>query len=269
MDRLAEQLRTLGAEAQVQARFTPERYRSLMTSRPGRLFARTAAFLEFPLRAAAQAIRQNSVLVPTTNPFLLPFFLILTRPLHGRRVVALVYDLYPDALEAAGAEVSGVGDLVAMSNRWWFSRADAVVFIGRRLADHAIARYGMPRRYEIIETGADTRELDPQRLGGEPVSELETWMSNRTVLSYVGNLGHVHDWQTIEDVIPHLADRGDTAIVVAASGPGAQQWKRSWQTLSKEFVRFEPPLDDTAWARLLRNVAGLVARRSEKHVCSQ
>jgi colanic acid biosynthesis glycosyl transferase WcaI len=210
------------------------------------------------------------VLVPTTNPFTLPLVAVALRRLHGRRVVPLVYDLWPDALEAGGIATAGsrLSRLGAAANRGWFARADGVVFIGHRMARHAIARYGAPKRWTVIETGADSAELSPEAVGPEAAeSELERWCEGRTVCAYVGNMGRMHDVATLRDAVPTLlADPRNAAVsvVIAASGPGVDELKSAWRDLPATRVRFEPPLSDRAWARLLvRAAVAFVSLRDE------
>ena len=278
----------------------PERYRARMAAgRLGRLTARLDAFARFPAQVVAHALATHAspsapaavggppaydapadaeVLVPTTNPFFLPWLAVATRPLHGRAVVPLLYDLYPDALEAAGLArpTSLPSRLAAAANRWALARADGVVFIGQRMADQVRARYGEPRRWTVIETGADVAEL---RVDGDPAqnpateppeTDLERWCDAHIVLSYVGALGHMHDWDTLAQAVPRLLALAATqhqnrargrrrrkplGIVFAATGPGVDALRRAWAHLPPDqatHLRLEPPLSDRAWARLLR-----------------
>ncbi len=267
---------------------SPERYRARMAAgRLGRLAARLDAFARFPAQVLVRALHtpadgaatsEAEVLVPTTNPFFLPWLLIATRPLHGRAVVPLLYDLYPDALEAAGLArpTSLPSRLAAAANRWSLARADGVVFIGRRMADQVRARYGEPTRWTVIETGADVAEL---RVDGDPATDpavepaetdLERWCDEHVVVSYVGALGHMHDWDTLALAVPRLLAlaarqhasrargrrrRPPLGVVFAATGPGVDALRQAWAHLPPDHaahLRLVPPLSDRAWARLLR-----------------
>ncbi len=259
MERLVRRLAETGP-ARVVASYTPERWRERMAAgAAGRLVARLDANVLFPLRSVLGAIGgQERVLVATTNPFTLPLVLVATRRLHGKKVVALVYDLYPDALEAADvARADGLlARLAARANRYWFANADGLVFIGEGMSEHARRLYGEPRRHAVLETGADASEFDPAAIGPEaPESELERWCEGRIVCSYVGNLGRVHDWRTLAEALPRLAELGEgprpLGVVVAASGAGVERLRASLPASVAGFVRFEPPLPDRAWARLL------------------
>lgn len=259
MERLARALTALGVEAQVLEEFSDRRWRELMASRGfGRARARIGSMLVFPFRAIAHGFfRRPGVLVATTNPFYLPLVLIATRPLHRVPVVALVYDVYPDALEVSGvATPTGLlARVAAGANRFWLSRADAVVFIGREMAEHVRGRYRSPPYWEVIETGASVSEFDTVCAhAADAESELERWCRGKVVASYVGNMGQMHDWETVCRAVPRaLADPALARLcfVVAASGAGAEYLARRWSDLAPDRVRFEPPLPDAAWARLL------------------
>jgi len=262
MERLAHQLRQRGLEARVRARYSPERWRALMGSGArGRASARLGAMLGFPMAALCDAVtRRSQVLVPTTNPFFLPALLVAFRWLHRQPVVPLVYDLYPDALEATGVSrpAGPIPWLMAAANRLLMARSDAVVFIGEGMGEHARARYGEPRRWLVAETGASIEELSgPGRGEEQPASELERWCEGRVVIGYVGNLGLVHDWDTLAGAIPRVLERAGrpVGVVVAASGPGVGRLRSAWKDLPTGRVRFEAPLEDRAWARLLRRTA--------------
>jgi lipopolysaccharide/colanic/teichoic acid biosynthesis glycosyltransferase/glycosyltransferase involved in cell wall biosynthesis len=241
-----------------------------MASGPaGRVRARIISHVAFPLRMVAEAAVQTDVVVPTTNPFHLPAWLVLTRPLHGNRVIPLVYDLYPDALEAAGVTSSDTlsSRLLAHLNRAWLERADGVVFIGDRMASHACARYGRPRRSVVIPTGASASEFASVVPNPAPDSPLATWCrAKEVVVTYIGNLGLMHDWTTFASGVlrlcpPHHERWG---LVVAASGPGVAHLRQQWSSLNSDVVRLEGPLSDRDWAELLSNSqVSIVTLRAE------
>ena len=161
MERLVRELRSEGMDASVLAEFIPSRWRELMNKgRTGRTWARLKSLTAFPLKTIADAtLGGTETVVPTTNPFTLPALMVMSRSLHGRMVVPLIYDLYPDAMEVAGVTSSRglVAQCAVLLNRVMIRQADGVVFIGRRMAEHVIARYGEPKNYTIIETGADAQ----------------------------------------------------------------------------------------------------------------
>ena len=103
MERLVCAWTDAGVQARVVSLLTPERWRRAMSGGSfGRLLARLMTLTLYPLVVVLEArLRGPGIWVPTTNPFTLPWWCVATRWFHGRPVVPLVYDLYPDALEAA------------------------------------------------------------------------------------------------------------------------------------------------------------------------
>ncbi|MGI9017925.1 MAG: glycosyltransferase family 4 protein [Euzebya sp.] len=242
---LASELRRLGHLAKVAAPYSDLKWRQLMSgNRMSVLRARATSLLWLPFRMVLAAVLgSEGVLVATTNPFHLPWVATFLRPLHRMPVVVLVYDLYPDALEAAGhtASLRWTGRLAVRLNRWTFQNADGVVFIGTRMRDHAFARYGEPRYTALIHTGAAPERIPPDA------------GSDAILFSYVGNLGFVHDWETFVGGLNCLDIlEGQARFTFAASGPGGADLKRALRgTRHNVPVTTLPPLDESAWHRLL------------------
>lgn len=273
MARLVEELsRCPRLNARVLARYQPTRWRTLMAGNSrSRMRARLGAFVVFSLTMVVQVFRSRpTTLIVTTNPFPLPWVGVATRWIHRSQVVILVYDLYPDAFISRKTSARGglLAHLAAAMNRYCFHKAAGVVFIGSQMASHAREHYGEPRRWTVLETGAVTEEFSSDFLGGpEPTSALERWCDERVVISYVGNLGHVHDWDTVAAAMPQVLDglRGRVGVAVAGSGPGITVWEQAWRRFESDgSVRFEAPLSDQPWARLLaRSDIALVTLRQD------
>ncbi len=244
--------------------YSSEQWRHHFTSgKWGRSKARFRAFLGFPIKVVLSAIHPRwQVLVPTTNPFHLPLVLVATRWLHGKPVVPLIYDLYPDALEAGGyASVGGLfSRLMEWGNRILFRRCDGAVFIGHGMARHAIDRYGEPRSWTVLETGADVGEFSAPTIAANTTSTSNSTTSvdattvschKPIIFSYVGNMGLLHDWETMASAIPVvLASCPSAEGVIAASGPGVELLRHEWGETDTR-IRFLPPLPDDEWVRLL------------------
>lgn len=278
MARLVDSFAEAGLSARVDAQFLPAEWRQKMgAGRVGRIAARLSSLGLFPMQSAAKAcLTHHDTLVPTTNPFLLPLALVASRAFHGQTVVPLVYDLYPDALEAAGSIEADdlISQLLGKLNEFVFAHADGIVFIGQNMAQNAIARYGEPRRWTVIETGADAQEFAPylgQSLTAE--SDLESWCQSKTlVASYVGNMGVMHDWKTLVDAITAWFERDDASelgVVIAAFGPGAAKLRDACAHLNDTQIRFVEPLGDRAWARLLAltDISLITLRDAARQTC--
>ncbi len=270
MERLAFRLEEIGREVAVGCRYGADDWRERMSAGRGeRVRTRLGSLLAFPISAVLSAAgARHSIVVPTTNPFFLPGLLVGTRWLHRSPVVALVYDLWPEAAEVAGAVRSdaALARMARAFNRWWLHRADLVVFIGPNMQRSVTETYGAVARSAVIETGADLAEfLQPGTDRG--ATDLDRWLDDGVVAAYVGNLGAMHDVETMADAVDQFfagSDARTLKVLIAASGPGVAMLRARWEELSPDQVRFEDPLDDDAWRRtLLASDIALVTLREE------
>ena len=274
VERIVNALNEKQGKAKQVKLFTPELWRRWMSvGRHGQILARAGAFGVFPALAVVKAlIGAEGVLIPTTNPFFLPHLLLATSAWHGHRVVPLIYDMYPDAWEAAGmaGKDSRLSNFVTSLNRWLFANADAVVFIGENMARYAIKRYGKPRVWRVIETGADLNEFEhAENKLSDAGRELDEWLNGRMLMTYTGNLGCVHDWRTLANGLSLVLSsplKGDVACLIAASGPGAIYLKNRLKGLGKSTIRFEEPLDDERWAQTMARSSISLVTLAEKAV---
>lgn len=283
--RLARALGAIGIPAKVQALFSPESYRSRFKSGAfGRLHTRLASFAIEPIVALVEAVKasctvsagrpcKKNIIVATTNPFFLPHFLIATRALHRCGVVALMYDIYPDALEVAGIDKPWLSRFMTWANRFMIQKADGVVHIGKKLRENAEDRYGVNSNTKTIPTGGDQSEFSSFRGALSP--ELVDWMHGRTIFSYVGNMGRMHDVETFKRAVPTFIDelspdeRRKVGFIFAASGPGIAELQATWEDKYDDCIRIVDPLPDVAWADLLiKTDVALSSLTSKAHATS-
>lgn len=278
LERMTRRMSGIGLDAKLCAALTPEAWRGLFRrGRGGRLFARALTFGAYPFEALASACLaslkakplEKPILVATTNPFFLPHFLVATKALHRCGVVALMYDMYPDALEAAGVDKKWLSKLMTAANRWMLSRADGVVYLGEMMQASSEARYGANPKTWVIPNGADPEEFSESRVHADALdADLRAWMDGRVIFSYVGNMGLMHDVETLERAVPALlsregVDRSRIGFVIAASGPGEARLREAWTGLD-DCVRFVGPQKDDAWAALLYRTDVALATLTEK-----
>ncbi len=274
MARLAKDLRGRGRAAELRVEMSAERWRELASQGSiGRLRARLKAMVVFPLRAMLTTLEGDvGTLVPTTNPFFVPVLLVATKAIHGRPVVPLIYDLYPDAVEASGhAKISPALMAVAKTlNRFLFAHADGVVFIGARMAAHATATYGDTRAHVVIHTGASLDEFAALREQASKIDEVcGVNVAGKRLISYVGNMGQVHEWETLRDGLAQLirAEPTNAAVIISASGPGVEFLKRELPAGSDRLIHFVSPTNDDEWQRLMvrTDVALVTLREAAKN----
>ena len=264
LQRVAEELKRRGVAARLHSLFSPESWRALFgRGRCGRIAARLLAFGAYPVQALARAVAasfaarplEKPVLVASTNPFFLPHFLVATKALHRCGVIALMYDMYPDALEAAGIDSPWLRRIMTVANRWMVRHADGVVYLGPCMRASAEARYGTNPNTWIIPNGANPAEFADAEFANALDADTLEWMQGRCNFCYVGNMGLMHDVETLERAVPEVLatlgedEKSTVGFVIAATGPGEARLRKAWQGL--DCVRFIGPQKDLAWAELL------------------
>lgn len=152
--RLRDSLKKREQKSDMLSLLGPESWRKLFKSgKAGRALARGLTFAVYPLASVGRAIYESTlaqhghglekpVLVATTNPFFLPHLLVATKPLHRCSVLALLYDMYPDALEASGHGRNNLSKLIERANQRMIAHADGVIYLGPQMRRSAEKRYG-------------------------------------------------------------------------------------------------------------------------------
>jgi colanic acid biosynthesis glycosyl transferase WcaI len=127
----------------------------------------------------------------------------------------------------------------------------------------------------VIETGAIGKEFSDvdtsepaQGSDHERGESLAKFCEGKTILSYVGNMGHVHDTETlIEALLPLVHRAQGWALVVCASGPGVTKFREAFSEIDPDVVRFEEPLLDREWAWLMArtDVSFVTLKETARH----
>lgn len=234
LDKLPEAIRTHGRCAQLFAMISADRWRAYMARGPlRRLATRTIVYVCFPVAAVVRAaISRNVVLVPTTNPLPLPFVLLVTKRLHRKPVVPLVYDLWPDResrTPTPGTVRRFISAYVVRMNAYWLRNADGLVFIGNSMRAATRRQYGSIAPSSVVTVGADASEFPdaslrfPSQQPARDAISAERRDGVRPIAAYVGHMGRMHEVDTLIDGIRACSDNMVAQIVVAGYGVGYQQ----------------------------------------------
>jgi len=184
--------------------------------------------------------------VVTTNPFFAPA--LVARAAGGRgATVNLVYDLFPEALVQSGLIRRGSWSerLCANVTRSALRECAVTVFLGERLRSYAESALGPARRAVVVPVGAD----------GTPFrnhAPVEAPVGSRARVLYSGQMGHMHDTETLL-----AAWRVGAATEVIwdfhASGPGYSRLRAG--TGIPRGVTFGGPLAEPEWQDTMRRAA--------------
>ena len=267
LERVTQALNLMGTPAEMHALWSPDKWRNRFKSgKTIRMLTRLEALAAYPLKTVWDAFKASAIdnvghpftapiLVATTNPFTLPFVAAITKPLHRCAVVALMYDMYPDALEATGLKPNALTRWLERINQWTLQHIDGVVYLGDVMRESAEKRYGVHPNTFVIDNGASPDEFG-QTTDALP-KDLREWMEGRTIFSYVGNMGVMHDVETLEKAIPAFLEsldaesRQHVGFIFAASGSGVKRLRDAWNHVYDENIRFIGPQPDREWAELL------------------
>ncbi|WP_074117679.1 glycosyltransferase family 4 protein [Bradyrhizobium sp. AS23.2] len=165
-------------------------------------------------------VRSDDIVFCVTTPFTLPYTVLLAARLRRAKTMLLIYDLYPEALEAAGIVRSDslAVRLIRFANALLFPRLDAIIVIGRDVPP-LIEKYPgvVPDQLRFIPNWAlipiGYREIDP-------TSRFRAPDPSRFIVGLSGNLGFTHDPVTVFEAARLLRARTDIHFVLSGWGVG-------------------------------------------------
>jgi colanic acid biosynthesis glycosyl transferase WcaI len=165
----------------------------------------------------------NDVVFCVTAPFTLPYAVALAAWLRGAATVLLIYDLYPEALEAAGLikPSSLLARLLRLANSVLFGNLDAIITIGRDVAPLLLAYKGLtPSKIHLIPNWTllpvGYRETSPD-------NHFRAGQDSKLVVGLSGNLGFTHSPRTVFEAARLLEADSDVHFILSGWGVG---WKQ-------------------------------------------
>jgi colanic acid biosynthesis glycosyl transferase WcaI len=219
------------------------------------------------LATLRRAGRQDVVFCVTT-PFTLPYGVMLAARLRGAATVLLIYDLYPEALQAAGlARPSSLtARLIRRANAMLFRRLDAIITIGRDVAPLLLAYPGVARDKIHFIPNWTLLPADYRAVTGD--NRFRAGRQTQLIVGLSGNLGFTHHPRTLFEAARLLRDNGDVHFLLSGWGAG---WNELGELQAKEQlgnVTLAPPVPQHDLTDLLsaadlwvipyrRNIAGV------------
>lgn len=187
------------------------------------------------LRALVRTAKRGDIVLSGTNPAFLLVFVALLRPLLEIRWVLLVHDVFPENLVPAGL-VSPGSLRFAVARRIFaaaYRRADALLAIGRDMAELLAEKTGQPGRIHLVPNWVDLDALsDAPRAayGGKDV-----------VFQFFGNLGRVQGLDLVLAAAERVR-RDDASLHLIGSG-AMEATVRQFVAAHPELrVRLDPPV---------------------------
>lgn len=214
-------------------------------SGPHSLARRAWDYLRYYIGARAalrRIVRPGDIVVAKTDPPLLSVALGPLAKAKGASLVVWLQDLFPEVAAQYGIPAIGgaLGGRLRKGRDASLSLADAVVAIGERMAARLLQSGCVaPGRLRVIHNWADGRALVP--LGSAPNELRARWgLQDKFVVGYSGNLGRVHEFDTLLGAAARLRSEAGIAFLIVGAGPRLAQVRERAAAGNLANVRFEP-----------------------------
>jgi colanic acid biosynthesis glycosyl transferase WcaI len=210
----------------------------------GALSGRVIDYLTFYLTALwrlGRLARRGDVIIAMTDPPLISVPAALVARLRGARLVNWLQDVFPEIAQALNVRgLNGVvGRVLIRLRDHSIKNAKANVVIGMSMAARIKAIGINPDTLHIIPNWADGDVIIP--LEHDKNSFRKEWdLSERFVIGYSGNMGRVHEFETIIEAAEVLKDETDTTFLFI--GGGAQRGLIEKKAIAKQLtnIHFRP-----------------------------
>jgi glycosyltransferase involved in cell wall biosynthesis len=192
--------------------------------------------------ALRRIVRPGDIVVAKTDPPLLSVAIGPLAKAKGAKLVVWLQDLFPEVAEEYGVPGMGgaLGARLRSSRNHSLSVADAVVAIGERMAARVLeSRCVDPERLHVIHNWADGKSLVPLDHGR---NELRArWgLQDKFVVGYSGNLGRVHEFDTLLGAASRLRDEPGMVFMIIGRGPRLAYVRERVAVEKLANVRFQP-----------------------------
>jgi glycosyltransferase involved in cell wall biosynthesis len=163
-------------------------------------------------------LRGNDIVVAKTDPPLISVAAALAAALRGARLVNWLQDVFPETAARAGMRIGRgpVGALLRALRDWSLRRAAVNVVLGERMAAE-LGRLAPRARLRVVPNWADGRAVRPMP-AGESAQRREWGLEGRFIVGYSGNLGRVHDCETLLAAARLLLREEELVFAVVGGG---------------------------------------------------
>ena len=190
--------------------------------------------------------RAGDTIVPMTDPPMLSLFVAPIAQPKGCRIINWLQDLYPEVALAVGTPFlrPTVAKLIKVFRDRSLRAADCNVVIAAAMAERVSALDVKKEHIRVIHNWVNDNSLLPIPAHENPLRR--TWdLENKFVVGYSGNLGRVHD---IDTILLASAELVDCQIVFLCIGGGVQ-YEALKETVEKrrltQLFRFMPYQSET------------------------
>jgi colanic acid biosynthesis glycosyl transferase WcaI len=224
-------------------------------SGPHSLYERVLAYARY-YKGAREAVRHiveaGDIVVLKTDPPLLSVAIGPLAKARGAKVIAWLQDVFPEIAREYG--IPGMGGAIG----WIFRRArdrslasaDAVVAISDRMALAVRDLADLAKKPHVIHNWADGTAIVPVDVNNNPLRR--QWnLDKKFVVAYSGNLGRVHEFDTLLGAASQLRDDDRVRFLIVGRGPRLAEVARTIWRDELANVHLQPHQDRRSLATSL------------------
>lgn len=206
-------------------------------SLPGRVLDYASFYLSASLELARIA-RCGDIVIAKTDPPLISVPAALVARLRGARFVNWLQDIFPEAAERMGMPVGLVAGVIRIARNWSLRSAAVNVVLGERMRDLVRAIPGAAR-VEVIHNWADGEAIVPIAAESNELRK-ERGLADKFVVAYSGNMGRVHEFDTILDAAEALRDHDRIVFLFIGGGHQRERLANEANARNLDNVIFRP-----------------------------
>ncbi|MCW1306118.1 MAG: glycosyltransferase [Candidatus Parvarchaeota archaeon] len=167
-------------------------------------------------------VRRNSTILVLTTPPLIAFIPVLWKPFKEFKVVYNVQDLYPDVLNVLQmtSKNSTIYKVLKRIEHMIFSKSDYVVPIGNNMKKRIMLDYALSEEKILV---IENRALKAHREYAKDIAKKRVFnfkQNGEFIVQYAGNLGRVHEFETILNTIKIVNEKNVRDIKFQFIGGG-------------------------------------------------
>jgi colanic acid biosynthesis glycosyl transferase WcaI len=183
--------------------------------------------------------RYGDIVVAKTDPPMLGLVTALAARVRGMHALNWLQDLFPEVAFALRVPIPGpVRAALVRLRDWYLRRAVANVTIGELMADR-VARIGGADKVRVVHNWAPFGWIRPVPHAANAL-RAEWGFDGKFVVGYSGNLGRVHEFETILDAARRLQDLDDIAFVFVGDGAQRASVLEAADAMRLRNVSFQP-----------------------------
>lgn len=198
-------------------------------------------FLLGAARALFALARRDTVVVAMTDPPLLGIMANFVTGLRGARLVNWTQDIYPEIairLSNHRAPALAASLLLPWRNLAW-RQSEHCVAISEGMARH-LHEEGVAHAHTSVIANWAPQGLSPQPASAGDALRAEWGLSGQFVVAYSGNLGRVHDLDSILALAEELRTEPRVTLLLIGGGPGRAGLEAAAASRGHANIQFRP-----------------------------